>query len=352
MNAKAEVQDLTELVVIEQQDALATFTTPGALDPILDRVRKHIDVFDPDITTAAGRTRVKSMAYAVARSKTALDVIGERLAREAKELPKKIDAGRKYARDTLDAWRDEVRAPLDKWEADDKARVDRHVAGIEALKAIPTTPAGTADQIKVQIADTEGVSDGPDREEFQDGFRFAKAAALKSLREKLEWRERYDAEQAELAKLRAEAEARAEADRKHREAEESAKRDRERREAIAKAAAEAEQRAAEAAEKRARDEREAAERREAALVAQAQEAERRAAEAEDRARAKAIADAKRAEDEAKAAAEARERDRTHKAKVNRAAVDALIAGGIPEEHAKQAVTLIAQRKIPAVQIAY
>ncbi len=341
MNDTAEIQDLTALVVIEPKDALATFTTLGALDPILLQIRAHIDAFDPDISTATGRDRIKSMAYAVARSKSALDTIGELLAKDAKKLPKKIDAGRKHARDTLDGWRDEVRAPLDKWEADEKARTDAHVAGIEALSAIVAMPAGTADQIKAQIAETEAVSDGEDREEFRDGFRLAKASALKSLAEKLAWREQYDAEQAELAKLRAEAEARAEADRKLRAAEDAAKREREQREAIARAAAEAETRA-----------REAAERREAELIAKAQDAERRAAEADERARVKALADAKRIEDEARAAADARERDRTHKAKINRGAVEALIAGGVPEEHARQAVTLIAQKKIPAVQIAY
>ena len=51
-------------------------------------------------------------------------------------------------------------------------------------------------------------------------------------------------------------------------------------------------------------------------------------------------------------AKAREADKAHKAKINRAALDAFIDGGMPDECARQAVTLIAQRKIPAIAITY
>ena len=88
--------ELFELVVIEEKDALATFTTPGALAPILAKVRERIDAFTGDASTDEGRAKIKKMAFAVTKSKTALESIGERLAKDAKELPKKIDAGRKY----------------------------------------------------------------------------------------------------------------------------------------------------------------------------------------------------------------------------------------------------------------
>ena len=48
----------------------------------------------------------------------------------------------------------------------------------------------------------------------------------------------------------------------------------------------------------------------------------------------------------------RERNRAHKAKINSAALAAFVAGGMTEECAKMAVTLIASGKIPAVAIAY
>src|SRR5690606_34102970 len=105
-----------ELVTIEPKNALAVFTEEKAIDPILARVRKEIDAFIPDITTASGRKAVASMAFKVAKSKTYLDGVGKKLVDEYKEIPKKIDATRKRVRDTLDEWKDEVRKPLTDWE--------------------------------------------------------------------------------------------------------------------------------------------------------------------------------------------------------------------------------------------
>ncbi|GAH97032.1 unnamed protein product, partial [marine sediment metagenome] len=50
--------------------------------------------------------------------------------------------------------------------------------------------------------------------------------------------------------------------------------------------------------------------------------------------------------------EAREADKAHRASINRAALEAFMAEGMPEACAKQAVTLIAQRKIPNIAISY
>ena len=51
-------------------------------------------------------------------------------------------------------------------------------------------------------------------------------------------------------------------------------------------------------------------------------------------------------------AKAREADKAHKAAINRAALDAFVSGGMTEECAKLAVTLIAKKAIPAVSITY
>lgn len=344
----APQRDLVELIVIEPKDELATFTMPGALAPILEKVRARIDAFQGDASTEKGREQIKSMAHAISRSKTALEGIGERLAKDAKELPKKIDAGRRLVKDTLDAWRDEVRKPVTDWEDARQAWVDSQGRELENLKTFITCPAGTADQIRAQIVNVEGTPDGADRQEFQDGFRLAKANALTALRDKLATRVKYDADQAELARLRAEQAKRDAEDAERRRVEEAAAREKARQEEIAKAAAQAEQREREAAEHRAQEECDRAARREAELKAQAEAAERR--ERETEARLKREAEEKAAAEKAEAAR--RERDKEHKGKINRAAVDAFVSGGIAEDVAKSVVTLIAKRSIPAVMIAY
>ena len=359
MNAQTKIPDLSELIVIDDADALTTFTDKARLEPILAKVRAHIDAFEGDASTPTGRKQIASMAFAVTKSKTALEAIGERLAQEAKALPKKIDAGRKHVKDTLDAWRDEVRKPLTDWEAAEEARVARHTADLEALKAIALEPAGDAAQIRAQIALVETISDGADREEFADGFRLAKASALEALRKNLAWREKYDAEQVELAALRALNAAREaeEVERKRVAAEAEAKAEAERTaaEAIARAAEEAVEReraAAEqqriVAERKAQAEREAAEKREADLKAQAAAAEQRARDAEAKAQAelKAKADA-----EATALAK-READKEHRRRINRAALDALINVGITDVQAMAVLTAIITGEVPNVRVNY
>lgn len=332
----------TDLVVLDQTNALSVFTTSGAIDPLLDRVRKEIDAFKPDISTATGRKAVASMAYRVARAKTYLDDAGKRVADQQKEIPKKIDATRKRIRDTLDAWRDEVREPLDKWEAAEAARVGGHKRRLEMLRIRETENSDLdVSELRITIADVEAIELDDAWEEFVSEAALAKDRALASLRAALVVAEKREAEAAELARLRAEAVAREQKDREERIAREAA--ERAQREAEAKAAA-----AAKAAEDVARREREASERRELELKLAAEQAERRAAEAE----AKAKRDA-----EAKAAAEAaetarREADTAHRVKVNWAAMAALVAAGIGKESARRVIEMIATKQVPHVSIHY
>lgn len=188
---------------------------------------------------------------------------------------------------------------------------------------------------------------------------FGRGAQVLAHAQRIAAREREAAEQAELAKLRAEASAREQKDREERIAREAA--ERAQREAEAKAQAERE-----TTIKREADAQAAAERRELELKLQAERAEREKAEAIQREQ-QAKTDAERREAEAVAAeqrrvaaiadaeakeAKRREADKAHKTAINRAALDAFVAGGMTEECAKLAVTLIAKKAIPAISISY
>lgn len=338
------MNDMTpnELVTIDPVNALTVFTTPGHVDPILAKVRAAIDAFKPDTSTASGRKAIASIAYKVAQSKTYLDAEGKKLADQQKEIPKKIDATRKTIRDTLDKWKDEVRQPLTDWEAAEDNRVASHKAAIAHIEACGNGMIGGEPQpFGVLFSELESVVVGAQFEEFEAEAHRAKEAALAKLRTARADHEKREAEAAELARLRAEATAREQADREARIAQEAA--GRARMEAEAKAAAEKK-----AADDAVRREREAADRRELELKLQAEQAERRAAEAE----AKAKRDA-----EAKAAAEAaeiarREADMEHRATINRAALSALVDAGIDEPTAKRVVEMIATKKVPNVSIRY
>lgn len=364
-----EASQLAELPPAET--ALDVYSKPGGLDPWLDKIRAEVSGHVPDLKTKKGRDAIASLAFKVRKVKTALDGIGKEQVDRLKEIPKKIDAERKRMRETLDALADEVRAPLDQWEQAEEARKQRHEQGIEwfRLRADENRDLD-ADELRATIADVQARAVDESWEEFEPEAHRVKARALEALQQALAAREKHDAEQAELARLRAEAAAREQKDREERiarEAEEKARRDAEaaaqaerdasaRREAEARAAADNARRDAEladqrriAAEKQAELDRLAALERERVASEQAERDRIQAAEDARLAEIKRQADAKAAEE---AEAARREADKAHKGKVNRAALDAFVAGGMPEDCARQAVTLIAKGLIPNIRITY
>lgn len=331
MNIAAPTNESTQLVTIPQDVALSVFTTAKAIDPFLASIRKELDAFVPDITTAAGRKAIASMAYKVAQSKTYLESVGKALADEQKEIPKKIDACRKQVRDTLDQWKDEVRKPLTDWEEAEDARVKKHTDFITALNELSRlAPGRDSAGLRESLAFVEAVAIGPVCEEFEADYARAKDAARTSLNDELKRAEVREAEQAELIRLREDAAKRAEEDRIA---------------AIQRDAAAEATRAAVAEAQRKID-------AETAKTAKAQEdaaaADRRAAETE--ARLKREADAKAAQE--KADQEVREANKRHRATINNRAKKAFIEGGMTEIQATKAVELIAQKKIPNVTISY
>src|ERR1700676_4896268 len=104
---------MNALVIIDT-DALtpATVFAPGGVEGILSKIETEVRAIDRDISTPDGRENVKSLAYKVARSKTALDEMGKELVSGIKTQAATIDAERRTIRDRLDALKEEVRGPL------------------------------------------------------------------------------------------------------------------------------------------------------------------------------------------------------------------------------------------------
>ena len=331
-----------EIVTIPADTALSVFTTDGAINPYLHRARQAIDGFTSDVGTRSGRKEIASFAARIAKYKTALEDAGKTLADEQKLIPKKIDATRKLIRDTLDQWRDEVRRPLTDWEEAEETRIANHEAAVAGVAAMAQfTDGRSSAELLACLEAVEAAEVGPHCEEYEDAYRRAKAGAIAALRPAIAAREKYEAEQAELDLLRKQAAERAARDRE----------DAIRREAADKARLDAERAAkaeADRIEAQAIADRAAAEQREAELKAYAAAAEQRAAETE--ARLKREAYEKAAAERAEIAR--READTKHRAAFNRQALDAFVAGGLPEGHAKTAIKLIAQRAIPNIAISY
>ena len=292
-----------EIAVIDSTAIAQAFATPSGIDVLIQRIKSEASAEVPDLTTKKGRDRIASLAYKVSKTKTLVDDFGKELVAEEKKRLALIDADRKKWRDECDKLRDEIRKPLTDWEQAEADRIQRHKDAIQKLRELSALAMGTdSAAIAALIAQAESVTLGDHWQEFAADAGKAKDETLAILRLDLQRRQQYEAEQSELARLRAEAARREQEDRDRRIAEEAAAKAR----ADAEAAARAER---EAIEAKARAEREAAERAriaseqaEARAKAEAeaaklreQDAERRRVESEERAKREAQEAAERAD---------------------------------------------------------
>lgn len=319
------------------------FTDPAKVDAVLAEVRRQASAFQADVSSPRGRKAIASVAYAIARTKTSLDNAGKALVDKQKEIPKKIDAGRKTIRDSLDALQETVRSPLTAWEKDEEDRINaikQSLAEIEAVIADHSEQSAAAIRAKLDEMIRMSISDQL-YGDMVDLARDAQERAVDHLTARLAAAEKREADGAELQRLRA-----ADAARVKKEREEAAAREQQEREAqIAREAAE--RAATEAAAKVAAAEKAAADasERERAAIAHAANVAQ-----ETEARIKREAEEAAAREAAETAA--RERDVAHKKTINRAAVAALVGGGVDEKTAKIVITMIAKGYVPAVSISY
>src|ERR1017187_7928217 len=120
----------TELATITQTYTIvpSEFFKPGGSAEILSQFKAMVRAKAArlDISTETGRTAIASLAYNVARSKTALDDQGDKLIEETRKLVTAVNGERKVMRDDMDAFKIEIRKPLTDWENLEKARVAGH----------------------------------------------------------------------------------------------------------------------------------------------------------------------------------------------------------------------------------
>ncbi|MGU3457268.1 hypothetical protein ACLBV5_13250 [Brevundimonas sp. M1A4_2e] len=337
-----------------------------------EAIKAETDKLVPDLTTEKGRKEIASMAFKVAKTKTAIDAAGKLLNEEARAKINIVDAARRDIREKLDALKDEVRRPLTEWEAKEEERVTACEALIGRMKAAAIVPLeDTAQSVADRLAEVKAFA--LDEGQFQTLLPAAlqqQAATVETLTAAHARLVKEEADRAELERLRAEAAERAERERAEAEAKAAA-------EAAERAKQEAEARAARAAEEEKARIEAAAKAAEEAARAQAEAAARAEREASERAHAEALAAEKRRADEAEAArqaeadriaretaareadekaaaeaAAARAADIEHRSKIMGTAKQAIMGHGVGEQTARAIVLAIAAGDVPNVSIKF
>lgn len=404
------VSSSTALVVLDKKSipTIIDADKDGLLSALSAKIRAH----KPDASTVKGRDAIRSLAYEVRTTKTAVVKLSNGLTEDWRKKTALVVAERKVFEENMDNLSDEVRQPLTEYENAEKDRAAGHEKALAAICEAPGFYAAgrnTAADLTLRL---QALADTPYRDWQEFGERAAEllASEISQANAALAVALKSEADAAELAQLRAEAE-----ERRRQEAEREAAREKARVEAEAAERArlaaeaeahrliaeekqrlaqaeqaalaeveraeqqrvEAEHRAAQAerdlAEAKLQAERDAAEREaraareasaralEAELLAeqQAERAERARIEAETKADIEQKAAVKAERDRAaKEKAEQNEADAkraaniAHCRKINNKAVADFVSVGLAEDVARAVVTAIARGAIAAVSIKY
>jgi hypothetical protein len=295
-----------------------------------------------DITTDKARTELKRFARPLQKLRTGIEARAKELTGATKRKIAAIDAEKRRLVQIVGGIEDDVLRPLTEWEQEEESR-KIGLAGIckalESMAEFYSYPDIAS--LEAGIAELESF-DLSTMQEYKVGAESAIAASLKVLKPELERRKVSEANEAELARLRAESAARAEADR----LDAVAKQAREQAERESKAAVEYAEQKRLAAEQETKRQAELAEQRAIEAAAQAKRDQEQAIENE---RMRVAVEAKREREEA----EARAADDDHRCLVNKKAIDAIAKHlSIEWGLANTIVSAIAAGLIPNITINY
>jgi hypothetical protein len=129
-----------EIVVLEQKTAEELFTAEGK-QWIVEKVKKHLSIFDYNIATKEGRTAINAMARKIGGLQNRVTDLKKQTTAEWKEKAKKIDMQGKAIDDALESIKQQFREPLTLLESLEKQRTDRINEGRNLLQKIYRTEA-------------------------------------------------------------------------------------------------------------------------------------------------------------------------------------------------------------------
>ena len=336
MNAKLEIE------IADQNVIVSAFKKENGTTELFEAIAAAARAHVPDVTTKKGREAIGSLALKISKSKTLIDKCGKELVADQKAQIKLIDDDRIAVVKKFDELRNEILAPRNAWEQAEKDRVAKHSQFISNIRVLHglcfDLPSA---EIKKTIDSLGNLVIDTSLEEFEEQAKLAKFETLEALRTALANREKYEAEQAELERLRIAEQQRIQQEREAQIA----------REAAEKATREAEEKARLEAERVQREKIES-EQREARLKAEKEAAELRAAQAAENERKRIEAEQFAKAEAERKATEEREADQAHKKLICSEALKGLTDLGVSVEQGKAILNAINKGLVPHVSIKF
>lgn len=365
---------MESLAKIEEVTAAQVYTEKK-MGGLLDKLEEEALLFIPITDTAQGRKDIASLAHKISRSKTCLDTLGKNLTEEAQKKVKVVNVERKAMRERLDVLRDKVRAPLNKWEDEEKLRLENIEIAIKNIPKLskPEDEQGnplTVTTMKQNLLVLKAIKINDDFGERINDAAKIKDFEVQNLEAIILRREKIEAEQEELERLRKEKSEKEEEERMERIRKEGEERLRLEVEENAKIEKERVKEERLKLEQKHKDEIERIEKEKLKetdkLIRQAEEAEQKRLDdvqaEKDKAESLRLELIKEQEhydrleretkEEEERVEKKRQENKTHQTKINRNILSALTTLGIDEKTGKKVITEIVQGHIPNVTINY
>ena len=198
---------MSDLIVLEEINAVTVFETEGGADPVLSDLKKAFKQFTPDVTTSKGRKEIASYSRKFSTTKVAIVGEHDKLVLEAKERIKKAGVVKKLIVTTCDDYRDRTRQPLTDYENAKKereAQMMKVLNQIQSLLSFEPFDVVTPELLDERIAEAKAiVIDESFGEKLDHAISEQEGTIAKLSLKKMEL-EKYIAEQEELAILKKE----------------------------------------------------------------------------------------------------------------------------------------------------
>lgn len=183
---------------------VAMFSQKEGLDPVIQRIRDRVAAENFDVTTKEGRERMGSVARQIGTAKMDMKRLSSALTEDWRIRTKAVTAETSRMEKEMDSIRDEILEKRDEYERIEKERVDGHTAALAEIErsTIFTGPDNPrADDIAQRIVALDAVNKR-DWQEFKEKAGAAYTTAMTHLTQRHTSAVKWEADQAELERLR------------------------------------------------------------------------------------------------------------------------------------------------------
>lgn len=190
----------------DQEKLMEVFKAEKGLEPVIAEIESIVSGFEYDVETKKGQDAIRSLASNVAKSKVLLDDLGKSLTEKQRLEVSLVNNNRREMKERLDKLKIKAREPLTNIETAQKERAAKHESGIDRIKSfLELTDSAKSEDLKESLTVLESIDVSPENfEEYSDRAGMTKNRAVTYLNEIIDKRIKYETDQAELARLKAE----------------------------------------------------------------------------------------------------------------------------------------------------